>query len=431
MKTGYGHDESGATAKFLRPNHAAHARERLYYNWSTEADFTRKTGIRPAILFSVMTKNGEMISLKRPGGGKRIKSTCHVLILEDGPIWDCMAAGTDLVVSRRLKNFLEKRTGNDLAFVPTLLKYEKGTKTINGYYALGFQKVVKAISKYRDLDEKMVRTCGHAAMVVCDKEDDCWSWLAIDAGLAEEMIAAGFTGLGFKNPFTENKPVWNGTTPRTFPEEQMMEQYHRDRSTLLIEKTATSVKTIQDGWQALLKEGAVIEPAYVWQNLEGLDVEKDLEQQAAWLEKLLKSEPPPKSIRAFWFGIFDRHTGKDIDCLATLYASGSDRYDKDKRYDFEWAVNPKWFPEGRYTHSSTLDAISTEANQTKCQELREALSDFLTLGYTALLVRFAVEAISKKTLSCLGRKKRPLAVGFDSGDGLYVGAVSQAGWKKK
>jgi hypothetical protein len=59
------------------------------------------------------------------------------------------------------------------------------------------------------------------------------------------------------------------------------------------------------------------------------------------------------------------------------------------------------------------------------------LADFLTLGYATLLVRFAVAAISKETLGCLGRKKRPLAVGHDSGDGLFVGAVSQSGWKKE
>jgi len=430
VKIGYVDDESGAAAIFLQSHQAAQERERLYYGWSTEADFSRKTGIHPAILSSVETKDGALVRLKGHGSGKRINLTCHARILEDGPIWDCMCAGSDLVVSQRLKDFLEKRTGSDLAFLPTCLKDEEGRKTIDGYYALGFQKVVKAISNYSDLDQKMVLTSGHVAMVVCDKEDDHWSRFAIDAELAEEMIAAGFTGLGFKNPFTDKKPGWSGKTPRAFPEEEMMERYHRDRPTLLIEKTATSVKSIQDGWTALLKEAAVIEPADVWENLEGLDVEEDLERQAEWLGALLKSEPPPKSIRAFWFGIFERSTGKNLEGLATLYACGSERYDKDKRYDFDWAVNPRWFPDGRYTQSATLDAISREANQTKSSELREALF-FLTHGYAALLVRFAVGAIPTETLACLGRKKRPLAVGFDSGDGLFVGSVSQSGWKKK
>ena len=41
VKIGYVDDESGAAAEFLQSHQAAQERERLYYGWSTQADFSR------------------------------------------------------------------------------------------------------------------------------------------------------------------------------------------------------------------------------------------------------------------------------------------------------------------------------------------------------------------------------------------------------
>lgn len=403
----------------------------LYYVWDASADFTRKYGVGSACLFGPQTNDGMLVSLKWPGSAKRSRSALHVEILEDGPIWDCMSTGTDLIVSQSLKEFLEIRTGSDLVFLPLCLKNEDGTRTIGGYYGVVFKRVLKASTNYSQVDREMISSCGHSAVRVRDKKDDCWSRLLVDAELAEEMIANRFTGLGFKNCFSSKKPGWNGKKPRYFPEKDMMDHCLRDRPTLLIENIVTNAKSIQDGWRTLLKEAAAMQPADVWKTLEGLDVGDDLAYREIWFKMLLRTEPPPESVRAFWFGIFDRSGEKKGESLATLYACGSERYELENRYDFDWAVNPKWFPERRYASSDILDAISREANRMKSGELREALSYFLTLGYASLLVRFTVGAISKAKAPYLSRTKRPLAVGFDSGDGVFIGVVSHSGWKKK
>lgn len=78
-------------------------------------------------------------------------------------------------------------------------------------------------------------------------------------------------------------------------------------------------------------------------------MEQGYEDFAEWLEQLLRAEPLPENIIALNFGFFESEDGKQI------YLSGSHVYDP---FDFDWACENTYFPEGRYHNLPVFAAIT-------------------------------------------------------------------------
>jgi hypothetical protein len=54
-------------------------------------------------------------------------------------------------------------------------------------------------------------------------------------------------------------------------------------------------------------------PHELWHKLRLLDVDGDIEQLLYWLTHVFATEPPPDTIKALWFGLFNPSLGPDVD----------------------------------------------------------------------------------------------------------------------
>jgi hypothetical protein len=155
-----------------------------------------------------------------------------------------------------------------------------------------------------------------------------------------------------------------------------------------------------------------------WSRFDDLDYTADSARLAAWLTDVLGKEPPPRDVTAFWFGLFNPVDEAGA-ATADLYLAGSNRYEP-RGDDPDWAVDPVYFPRGRYSRSTVTRAIhraayapggpGSDAEYTLC------------LGYAGLSVAALAKAVPR-TVLLGGAPRRDLFVGFDDGDALLVATL--------
>lgn len=185
-----------------------------------------------------------------------------------------------------------------------------------------------------------------------------------------------------------------------------------------VSKALDSRVLLRDGMQTLLAFCNEQHPWKGWGEIGKLDFEADVAHLETWLSGVLKKEPPKSSVKAFWFGIF--HPVYDGKTTCDTYIAGASEFDPGDE-SFEWACGPAYFPDDRYAHSKVLDQIFQTVNGSPVSAMGEYT---LCLGYTAFAARELAKRVDKDLL--LGKsKQRGLAVGFDSGDGVLLGAVSR------
>jgi hypothetical protein len=185
-----------------------------------------------------------------------------------------------------------------------------------------------------------------------------------------------------------------------------------------VSKALGSPASLRDGMQTLLAYCNKKHRWKGWGEIGKLDFDSDVAELEKWLNGVLKNEPPPTSVKAFWFGIFN--PVYDGETSSDTYIAGASEFDPDDE-SFEWACGPDYFPAGRYAHSKVLHQIYQTVNGSPASAIGEYI---LCLGYTAFAVRELAKCVDKKLW--LGKsKQRGLAVGFDSGDGVLLDAVSR------
>jgi hypothetical protein len=139
---------------------------------------------------------------------------------------------------------------------------------------------------------------------------------------------------------------------------------------------------------------------------------KETEDLQEWALHVLTREPPPDSIKAYYFGLFER-VGKENDKRVVqprMYISGSEHFDAENS---DWACSPTYFPTGRYVVSEVLTGLERIAKDSEKHYIE--LSYLLQISFAGLAVSHIMHALSADfTLG--GRSRRELAVGFDSGD---------------
>src|SRR5262245_15187147 len=127
-----------------------------------------------------------------------------------------------------------------------------------------------------------------------------------------------------------------------------------DPTYIYIEQVVRSGSTVSRGMAALITYCEENRPSPVWQEMRKLDFEGELPHLRAWLGDVLASEPPGAEIQAYWFGLFNYLEDGVESC--DLYVAGSDHFDPDDLSP-DWAVNPSYFPEGKYAESRVLAAL--------------------------------------------------------------------------
>lgn len=161
-----------------------------------------------------------------------------------------------------------------------------------------------------------------------------------------------------------------------------------------VEQVVRSRATVSHGMTTLITYCEENCPSTVWQEIRKLDFECELPQLRAWLEDVLTSEPPAAEIEAYWFGLFN--LDEDGVEICELYVAGSNHLDPDP-LSSDWAVNPSYFPEGRYAGSRVLADL---------HRLCAMLDPVMLLG---------------------PRESRMITVRFDDGDLILLGAMDRGG----
>ncbi len=182
--------------------------------------------------------------------------------------------------------------------------------------------------------------------------------------------------------------------------------------------------------QAVLSESISIRPSMnflleycarnceslAWKQISELNFEKDVAYITQWLKKTLTRHPPADTIQAFWFGLNNPELN-DGETSCALYLMGSTRFNAaDQTGDWACLQDDSYLPEGCYAKSVILHEIYLTLNQFEVKEPGEYM---LCLGYACLAVKTACHAIDQKLLR--GPSDfRPIAVGFDNGDFLFI-----------
>ena len=158
----------------------------------------------------------------------------------------------------------------------------------------------------------------------------------------------------------------------------------------------------------------------VWKTIRSLDFKSEIPKLRLWLEDVLSSELPSDEINVFWFGLFNPILDNG-ESSCGLYISGSTKFDPHDETG-NWATwqDDSYFPEKRYAKSKILHEmyhlVSENANVSNFAEY------ILALGYSCFVVKDLCHSINLKLL--LGdRKRRDVAVGFDSGDFIILEGI--------
>jgi len=164
-----------------------------------------------------------------------------------------------------------------------------------------------------------------------------------------------------------------------------------------------------------------ISSAPVWEQIAAIDWDADREHCRKWILALLDAETPGPSITGLWFGIFN--PVRDGDVGSDFYITGSSSYPSD-----DWMLESAWTPTGRYAQSPAQAQIYQFAAQGGGDAL--ALADYiLTFAHAAGRVNDFVEH-STKALMLGGALARGIAVGHDSGDGVFLGELTSNGMNR-
>ncbi len=206
---------------------------------------------------------------------------------------------------------------------------------------------------------------------------------------------------------------------------------------MLFVKVINKIKELLDR-EFLSTEDAIIEIINLckiedghkdWEQFLNIDYEKDKGRMELWLKSVLKNEPIKKEVNGLWFGLFNpvivHPSGKEVPSC-DLYISGNANFEKESS---EWAVSPTYFPVKRYAESKILDTIYQKAYHRK-DGLRVKAEYALCLAYSSFLIKELIFYVPR--LHLLKHKEEiGLMVGFDSGDFIFIGMISNAGFSRK
>ncbi len=164
-----------------------------------------------------------------------------------------------------------------------------------------------------------------------------------------------------------------------------------------------------DGWSELVaylgeKSGATVEL------LRDVAIIDDVHGAAEQLRELCAAEPPPTSVNAVYFGLFDTSDDDGVEGIG-FYVSGVEDFDPN---DPDSLCSPAWWPEGRYLQSAALDAVKELEVDCRGAGNSDAAS---LLGYAGQL---GAAMLVAKFASGLLFGARKIVVGFDSGDFVEV-----------
>lgn len=164
-------------------------------------------------------------------------------------------------------------------------------------------------------------------------------------------------------------------------------------------------------------------PQYDWAPLNALNFDELDALLSKWLTPAFEREPPrSKRIKAIWCGLYQPI--RDGETVADMYVSGTKDFELDE-VPHAWCLDPAYWPLLRSANSRVLGDLYRRAyaeggpgNDAEC---------YLGLGYAAKAISTLLGRVDADLV--LGsRKEVQVAVGWNSGEPLYIGHLGRAGF---
>jgi len=159
-----------------------------------------------------------------------------------------------------------------------------------------------------------------------------------------------------------------------------------------------------------------------WARLSALDYDGDVASLTSWIAGVFEREPAPFPIQGLWFGLNNPSENRKI--WADMYVGSVAEYAPDDE-ELSWIWKSKrHYPEDSYAHSSSLRSIYEIAYG---GSLGNDAEWPLCLAFAAFAVRSLLRGQTTELVASTA-PRIGVAVGFDSGDMLKIGELTDTGF---
>lgn len=163
-----------------------------------------------------------------------------------------------------------------------------------------------------------------------------------------------------------------------------------------------------------------------WNRLRGLNYGSGVTELARWLPSVLSAEVPQIHLEGLWFGLYNPIDADQV-ARTDIYVAGSCHYDE-RDQTCEWALSLPYKPSCGRAHSSVLRAIY-EIAYADDGGLQNDAEWSLGLAFAVIAIPRAAHAVDIRRIpnraNVIG-----VATGFDSGDAIPLGVITEQGFSR-
>ena len=161
-----------------------------------------------------------------------------------------------------------------------------------------------------------------------------------------------------------------------------------------------------------------------WSRLSALDYDRDVASLASWIGGVFQRQPAPFPIQGLWFGLCN--PTEDGKVWADVYVGSVAQYAADDE-ELSWIwKGERHYPDDAYAHSASLRSIY-EISYAADGGLGNDAEWPLCLAFGAFAARSLLRGQSTRLVASTA-PRIGVAVGFDSGDMLKIGELTERGF---
>lgn len=387
-----------------------------YFRWGLSADAaSRVRGFVAPVVFSVEEPSGVLFYQPRAAKHAWPDGAFARVLVDRGPLFDVVCAGTDLMVSAKLRAFLESEVPGALRFFPVALRFETGDR--EGYAVMHCNHRHRVLRDSGDVDVAALAPVRAPIFLGLGRKAHMKQIFARD-DLVEHLVDAGFSGLGFQHVTGRRRARRPGAP---LPEVAMLAAWrasaaHEETAAELVDRVATHPDA-NASWRAVVAHCRREAGRDLWPGLDAIDIAADVGTFQETLRAPMDASPAPAAVNGLWFGLGDLEDGDHF-----IEVCGSDRFEEAERFSAAWAVHPAWSTE----ESLVLPAFAIDPSADERQ--RSAAGYLLPWAYAVIVIGQIARTPQGRALLRGKARERWIAVGWNSGDFAVLGKVDASGF---
>ena len=162
-----------------------------------------------------------------------------------------------------------------------------------------------------------------------------------------------------------------------------------------------------------------------WSRLSALNYDGDVASLTSWIPGVFGRQPAPFPIQGLWIGLCNPCADSKV--WADMYVGSVAQYaPDDEELNWLWKAGRRHYPEDAYAHSASLRSIY-EIAYGRDGGLGNDAEWPLCLAFGAFTVRSLLQGQSTRLVASTA-PRIGVAVGFDSGDMMKLGELTESGF---